>query len=71
MPDPKSLLRLLSTVGAVTARLPEFMVVYDQIVGTFGSADQAELKQAYADLVADNDEGHARLQAKLRAASKQ
>jgi hypothetical protein len=54
----------------VVAALPEFKKVYDQIVGTFKEDDQAVLKDAYADLMAENDEGHARLQKKLDAASK-
>lgn len=67
--DFKSILNLLPAVGPVVAALPEFKKVFDQIVGTFKEDDQAELKEAYADLIADNDAGHARLQAKLAAAA--
>lgn len=69
MIDLSSVLKLLPAVGPVVARLPEFKVVYDQLVGTFAQKDQATLKEAYADLIADNDEGHARLQEKLRRAA--
>jgi hypothetical protein len=68
--DLSSILKLLPAVGPVVAALPEFKKVYDQIVGTFKEDDQAVLKDAYADLMAENDEGHARLQKKLDAASK-
>lgn len=64
-----SILKLLPAVGPVVAALPEFKAVYDQIVGTFATKDQAVLKDAYEDLMADNDEGHARLQAKLAEAA--
>lgn len=68
--DLKSILGLLPAVGPVVAALPEFKKVYDQIVGTFKEDDQEVLKSAYADIMADNDEGHARLQAKLAEAAK-
>lgn len=65
-----SILKLLQAVGPVAAALPDFKAVYDQIVTTFSDDDQDTLKEAYADLIADNDEGHARLQAKLADAAK-
>lgn len=68
--DLTSILKLLPAVGPVVAALPEFKKIYDQIVGTFGEDDQETLKDAYADLMAENDEGHARLQAKLAEAAK-
>lgn len=64
-----TVLELLPAIGSVAAALPQFKAVYDQIVDTFNENDQATLKEAYADLIADNDEGHARLQAKLAAAA--
>ncbi len=67
--DFNSILKMLPAVGPVVAALPEFKKVYDQLVATFGEKDQAVLRDAYADLVADNDEGHARLQDKLAAAA--
>jgi hypothetical protein len=67
--DLTSVLKLLPAVGPVVAALPEFKKVFDQIVGTFKTKDQAQLREAYEDLMADNDEGHARLQAKLAAAA--
>jgi hypothetical protein len=67
--DFTSVLKFLPVVGPVVAALPEFKSIFDQIVGTFGAHDQTLLKEAYEDLIADNDEGHARLQAKLAAAA--
>ncbi len=68
--DLKSILGLLPVVGPVVAALPAFKEVYDQIVATFAEKDQAVLKEAYVDIIADNDEGHERLQAKLAEAAK-
>jgi hypothetical protein len=66
------ILRLLQAVGPITAALPEFKSVYDQIVGTFkSSADQNTLKQAYQELQAENSGGHARLQEMLRKAEQE
>lgn len=67
--DFASVLKLLPAVGPAVAALPEFKKVFDQIVSTFKSDDQEQLKEAYADLVAENDEGHKRLQDKLAAAA--
>lgn len=66
----ESVLKLLPAVGPVVAALPEFKRIFDDVVATFGTNDQATLKGAYADLIADNDEGHARLQEKLAAAAR-
>lgn len=65
----KTLLRLLPAVGPALAALPEFKRIYDLAVDALSEDDQAIAKEAYADLIADNDEGHARLQAKLAAAA--
>lgn len=68
--DLTSVLKLLPAVGPVVAALPEFKRIYEQIVATFGERDQATLKDAYFDLMAENDEGHRRLQEKLEAAAR-
>lgn len=65
-----SVLKLLPVVGPVIAATSEFKGIFDQIVGTFGEKDQAKLKSAYADLMAENDAGHERLQDKLAAAAR-
>jgi hypothetical protein len=64
-------LELLSKVGPVVAALPQFKALWDQGVATLHPKDQPTAKEAYHDLIAENAEGHARLQAKLAAASKQ
>ncbi len=70
--DISSILKLLPVVGPVVAAAPEFKKIYDQIVATFDDdADQDQLKEAYKDIIADNDAGHKRLQDKLAAAAKQ
>lgn len=68
--DITSLLKLLPVVGPVVAAAPEFKAIYDQMVGTFNQRDQQVLREAYDDLVADNDEGHRRLQQKLAEAAR-
>jgi hypothetical protein len=62
-------LKALQVVDAAVAAAPEFKALYDQAVSTLHPADQATAKEAYADLMEDNDAGHARLQEKLHAAS--
>lgn len=43
----------------------------EEVVASFNSpADQATLREAIADLQAENDEGHRRFQEKLAAAAK-
>lgn len=64
------LLNLLPAVGPVVAKLPAFIELFHQGVATLHPADQATAKAALADIQADNDEGHARLQAKLADAAK-
>lgn len=63
-------LNLLKAVGPVTAALPEFKSIYDQIVSTFKKdSDQETLKTAYRELQSENSGGHVRLQEMLRKAS--
>lgn len=66
---PADLLKLLPVVGPAVAAAPEFKKVFDRIVATFDATDQAVLKEGYADLMLENDEGHRRLQQKLADAS--
>lgn len=66
-----SVLKLLEAVGPVIAAAPAFKEIFEDILVTFREGDEAVLREAYADLIADNDEGHARLQEKLAAASRQ
>lgn len=66
----QSLLGLLPVVGPVIAALPEFKEVYDAAASVLHPADQVTAKAGYADLIADNADGFARLDAKLEAAKK-
>lgn len=65
-----TILSLLTKIPAALAKGKEFKEVFDQIKSTFGEKDQAVLQEAYADLMAENDEGHQRLQDKLLKASR-
>ena len=65
-----TLLGVLPVVGPALAAASEFKALYDAGVSLLGDDDQATAKAAYADLIADNDAGHARLQAKLAEAAK-
>ena len=60
--DLDAVLAALKAAGAAT---PAFKALYDQLLPLFAEADQAKLKAAHAEAMADNDAGHARLQAKL------
>lgn len=62
--------KLLSAVGPALAAAPKFKEVWDSFVMLAKPADQAVLKQTYSDLMAENDEGFARLDAKLAEAEK-
>ena len=64
-----NVLRLLQTVGPAVAATKEFKARFDAILEDRSEGDQAALKEALADLVADNDAGHARLQEKLDKAA--
>lgn len=66
----ETILRSLPVVGPIVAAAPEFKALFDAAVAALAPSDQATAKEAYADLIADNDEGHARLQAKLAEAAK-
>ena len=62
-------LNLLPIVGPIVARAPEFIALYEAAIAALNADDQAVAKEALAAIQADNDEGHARLQAKLAAAA--
>jgi hypothetical protein len=64
-------LELLTKVGPVVARLPQFAAMYHQAVSALHPKDQETAKAAYNDLIAENAEGHARLHDKLQAAAQQ
>lgn len=68
--DLTKLLTLLPIVGPAVARAAEFGKWFSQASAALHPADQATAKAALADIQADNDEGHRRLQEKLQQASR-
>ena len=64
------LLRFLGFVRPTLAMTPEFIAVFEEARSLLDPIDQATAREALADLQADNDAGHARLQAKLAAAQR-
>lgn len=68
--DLTKLLSVLPIVGPVIARAPEFVALFNAAKAALNPTDQATAQEALSDIQADNDDGHARLQAKLAAASK-
>lgn len=69
-PSMLELLKLLPIVGPTVARTTEFVDRFEELIAPRGLGDQTELREALADIQAENDEGHARLQAKLERASR-
>lgn len=65
-----SLLKLLPIVGPAVARAAEFGQWFGEASAALRPADQATAKAALADIQADNDAGHRRLQEKLAAAAR-
>lgn len=67
--DLFKLLAVLPVIGPIAARTPEFIALFQAVVTVLDPKDQETAKAALADIQADNDEGHARLQEKLFAAA--
>jgi hypothetical protein len=65
-----TILAALPVVGPIIAAAPEFKKLFDEAVATLHPRDQETAKAALADLMADNDAGHLRLQQKLADAAK-
>jgi hypothetical protein len=63
----EGLLKALTMAGAASEAVASLV---ELVTPTLGAKDQATLKEALADAQAENDEGHARLQAKLALAAK-
>lgn len=64
-----TLLNALAALPAAAANIPEFVALYHQAAAVLNPADQDTAQEALADIQADNDAGHARLQAKLAEAA--
>ena len=65
-----TLLNALPVVGPAIAKTREFVELYQEAMKALKPADQVTAKAALADIQADNDAGHARLQTKLAEAGK-
>lgn len=63
------ILKLLPLVGPAVAATHEFVERFELLMRSKSAEDQAVLREALADLRADNDEGHRRLQDKLARAA--
>lgn len=68
--DLTRLLSVLPVVGPVIAAAPEFISLFNTAREMLSPQDQETAKQALADIQADNDAGHKRLQQKLAAAAR-
>ena len=64
-----TLLKLLPVVGSIVAKSDDFIGWFNDAKAMLSPQDQETAQAALADIQADNDEGHARLQAKLQAAA--
>lgn len=67
--DLSTFLRALQAIGPVAAQIPAVVSLIEQAKAALDPADQETAQAALADLMADNDDGHARLQQKLAAAA--
>ncbi len=70
MLDLSTFLRALQAIGPVVAQVPAVVLLIEQAKAALDPSDQQTAQAALADLVADNDDGHARLQKKLAAAAR-
>lgn len=67
--DLETFIRAAQVLGPVIAQTPAVAQVLEQARKALAPSDQETAKEALADLIADNDDGHARLQQKLAEAA--
>lgn len=65
-----TVIRAMQGIGSVALQLPAVKAMVDTAVGTLTGKDQKAAKDVYHDLIADNADGHARVQEKLAEAAK-
>lgn len=63
-------IKAMQGIGAVALQLPAVAAMVNAAIASLKTDDQAVAKDAYHDLIADNADGHARVQAKLAEAAK-
>lgn len=68
--DLATFLRAITAIGPVVAQLPAVGRLIEQAKAALDPTDQASAQEALADLIAENDDGHRRLQEKLAAAAR-
>lgn len=66
--DFRTVLSSIAEAVPVLAQAPALVGLFENVIEGFDGQEQDDLKEALADARADNDEGHRRLQEKLRAA---
>ena len=67
--DLATFLRAATAIGPILAQVPAVGRLLEQAKEALDPADQVTAKEALADLISDNDDGHRRLQDKLAAAA--
>ena len=67
--DLATFLRAAQAIGPVLAQVPAVGRLLEQAKEALDPTDQATAQEALADLIADNDDGHRRLQEKLEIAA--
>lgn len=65
----ENFLKAAQVLQSLAVALPEVRKTLEAAAGALKIEDQDEAKAALADLIAENDERHQRLQAKLAAAA--
>lgn len=63
-------IRAMQAIGAASLQLPAVVSMVNTAIKALSADDQPAAKEAYHDLIADNADGHARVQAKLNEAAK-
>jgi hypothetical protein len=66
----ESILKAMQAIGPATAAIGAVKDLIETGISLLRSGDQETAKEALADLIADNDVGHRRLQEKLQEAAK-
>jgi hypothetical protein len=63
--DLATAIKAMQGIGSVALQLPAVKALVDKAVGGLKTDDQEKARDAYHDLIADNADGHARVQDKL------
>lgn len=69
--DLATAIKAMQGIGSVALQLPAVKHMVDTAIGGLTTGDQETARDAYHDLIADNADGHARVQEKLAALARQ